>query len=554
MVICCDFACSKRFFKDPESFYPMDPTALKLNTIDTKTKRNIIFLCIVYATVHLFLILFLNPSVKGDDAVMGIMGLHASEFRLASLFYYGQPYNAAAGMFALLSAPFHLLITDASIAYLFSNLLISIGIFLLALRLSFLYFGRKVMNITAIFFIFSAGYTLLFRLLFADYLVSTFLNLLIVSLFLKFYYTKKKVFLALCGVVSGISHAALEFSLVFTLTCLALWFLRDKLFFLRKQILYFIVPYALSSLPLILYNIAHRFENIKMLLAGSFIHRFACSQGLIPSEVLFQENIVNPCSIFDQGGTFGSSSFFQSTIPSFLGEGYFGIVLFMLSAFLLLVAIVQHHRLLREFTPVFFTTLRSKMSIPPSFAVLFCVFCFFFFYLLSGFTDPKHLLPVVPFLFISLAVSVARVRIPHFKQLTILAFVILSLFSTYSLSLADPDFKEAINVMEERYITHVYSGYTLKWALVLNTKEHIVASCEGFAICGSSGRDSRYSAYEQGVEESGQFFYLFDKESSSTECMRSTPGVFPLFENGRYVLLEGSRETFNGLTTCEALA
>lgn len=473
-----------------------------------KSRNIFLVLFILFILSLIYANFFLVRSIGGDASVIGLMAKHTITKGKLHYFYYGQYYNGAGAIVSYLLIPFILLWDVSSLSVNLLLLLINIIFFILFYIIIFKIFNEKIANLSLLFFLFASNAFLLLRLTKLDYLISLILNTLLFYFFYKSVVEEGKIkYLILFGLTAAIAHWAFEFVLPLLFMMLVFWFIKDKQFFIKRRFGIFFASLLIGEIPLIIYNLKHNFANIKQLFAGTFIHRFVCEHNLLPGAVDFGGRIVNHCKIFGDTKIKSSLSTTLETIHSFFGDGtpgYIYLLVFLISLAYLLFLNYDNFKLI--FKDIF--RLNNSKIKKLKFIEIFIIsylLLYFLAYLVSGFSDTQHLLPIYPFLAIAMGISFNHFfSLQKAKQYSIMGIVLLCLVIFSSIisyiSIIDSGNKDdesnIINFLNENEINYVYTTYFIKWKLLFQSNEDIIASCRGLCPCGY-----RYPLYEEVVSK-----------------------------------------------------
>ncbi len=448
------------------------------------------FLVLVFVVINSFIGGLYYPT--GDMALFGIVGKHISEGKILPFFIYGQPYNGAATIFSYLLSLSFLAFGVNAIAYKLTMVFLSSTLLVIVYFFCLRNFDKKTAVISSLLAIFPPKGLIPVHLLFGDYLVAIILNFVFVVMFLAA--LKKNKYFFYAGFLAGVAYYGLEFAIPVIFVCLVVWLVKQKDMFKKSNFWKFLCGALVSLIPLAIYNVTHNFENLKQLLAGTFIHKIVCKVGLIPREVYFGSKIVDHCAIFGKTrGGFTLSGLITKTFPEFFGMGYYIIFLILIGfcAYLL----IKNHNQLR---------LNSKYLWLAAFFPVYLTL-----YILSGFSDTKHLSPWFPFLLIAFALLLLKIKSKNGYFFYVLTCILLisGIFNLAAFE-SEEGIPESVHELNKSNVSFLYAPYNEKWGVIFNSQESIIVSCSNMCYCGASGMSSRYPLYEEAVEQSRESNFL----------------------------------------------
>jgi len=477
------------------------------------TSKDIIFFIFLFIFILLLTYANLMPVriAGGDISVELLMAKHIITKGELHYFFLGQHYNGASAIQSYLLVPFFLLFGISSLSTNLLLLLTNIILFILLYVIVFMVFNRIIAILSVLFLMFATKAFWALRLIAHDYIVIFILNIIVFYFFYKAVIEEgKPKYIILFGLTAAIAYWALEFVIPLLFVMFIFWFIKDKKFFIRKRFGIFLASFFIGEIPLIVYNIKHNFANIKQLFAGTFIHRFICEHNLLPKTVDFDGRIVEHCKIF--GDTKIKSSLpetLETITHSFFGEGISGYI--YLSVFLISIIYIffLNYTNIKLIFKDLFKLKNSKIE-KLKFVEIFVIsylLLYFLAYLLSGFSDAQHLTPVYPFLAIAMGISFNHFFISQKNKpysiigVILIALVIISSMISYiSIIKSNPpnmeDESDVIKFLDENKIKYVYTTFFIKWKLIFQSNEDIIASCESLCPCNYA-----YPLYEEIVAQ-----------------------------------------------------
>jgi tetratricopeptide (TPR) repeat protein len=442
----------------------------------------IIFFFIGFLIRLPFLLLSLR-GVNSDQAMGGLMGIHILRGDFP-IFWWGQGYMGPVDSYL-----------NAIVTYLFglSNINSTIIPFLFSLFFPFITYllAREVFNReVAIFsFIFSSVPTVFFIILLkGDYMMPVFIGSLLLLLTVRLLKEKipenKEYSLHIVlGFLSGLGFWINWIILPYLATVFFFFFIKDRVFFMRRQFLIFCVSFFVGSLPFWIFNLTHDFWTFA-LLSGA-----GQRNPILATKVLLLDNI-----------------------PLFLGLKY---VDYPWSPFTILLGIIYIFLFSSLLIGIFRLEERKGMGVLIVFATLVCLS--FIFSRFGGLGSPRYLFPLYSVLPIFISFSLSYLKGRGRYLLYIISIIILSgnlyaVVDAYSAfkkpSERDPDTKGLVQFLKSKGIRHAYSDYTLVPRLTFESKEEI--------ICAEPVTE-RYQRYRDVLNTSYNFAYVFRLKGNPLE-------------------------------------
>jgi len=489
-------------------------------------KRKYLLLILLLALALRLGLLFSGQRyVDGDEAVVGMMAKHILTRGERPLFYYGQLYGGGHVIEAYLASFLYLLFGFSSITLKLVPLIFSLGIITLTYLLIERFFNERIAILSGLLLTLSSPFVKS-SLHLDGYIETIFFCLLSLFLFFSIYFEKKRNYgrIALFGLVCGLSCYLFDFAILYLLTYLLFLFVRDKKCFFRKTFLVSFFPFLLGLSPLIWINLKTNFLQVRHLIYGP--------------PLLFErpEELSKTFQFL-----FNIRDFFIHDLPAFHGSGaihlfvekisFFSWVHYFIFLSSLIFLVVRARRSLKN---LFFSLLPGRRFSPSAETWIICyLFIFIILYSFSPYAGgcPRFLLPLYPFIPISIAFFLnwlwERRRIQ--KAISILLLVLLlSIGLRYDISLARSDevidgkirtsgklASRIVEFLNDQDIRYIYTSYFLKWRIIFESNEAIVASHKHHGIL------HRYPLYERIVERAENFAYVFHLQDPSREFLEN---------------------------------
>ncbi len=496
-------------------------------------------LVIGFLTLRSFFVL-LRPNISHpEEALLGILIKHILEGRVTvSIFDYFSPHEGGTVAAALTAVPWCMIfgVSTATLRVisLFHGVIILGALFMFVNR----FWGRFAAIIAALLYILAppsfSHYTYLFFN--SEYFIM-FFNTLIMWFFLSIFFVpgnrKKPALYCALGFVCGFGIYYLFSSLLFTAWILLSWFLIDKLFFKRKEFLFFFVFFFFGLSPFAYYLVTH-WQIMANDLAANPLHYVRVesfpdlSEKLVFFPVFFVRNLVDSFHFeFFTGRRFGV----------FCNYVYF-IVLFLACFDLARARAVDFKKIFRSLIPVSRYDLDPGTVRPESLLAalpaLFFLFCFFSGYFNRATVQYRYFFPLYPVFFIFIALFISR-HLPVNKGMRTAAAVIpavllmgtclyanIRIIGTRDLW-AEYDLNGLIADLRTQGIRHAYSTFFYQWQIAFESNEDIVVSTQGIRYSYFPGVDwlvdwskyaERFKGYEKEVDAAVgaglKYAYIFD--------------------------------------------
>jgi len=238
----------------------------KLKSTKFTFNKSFIILFFLFLFSRLFLI-FYSPYIFHPEEIKETslgLDLATGELKLPFWAYIDSPHAGGSIFTALVNIPFYLIFGRNYLAQKINSLFFSLLIFLFLIKILTQEYGNKIIIPLAFLFIFPTP----------QYLRFSFFNIgniqeplffLLISLYLvyKIFFkredkTKNFFYLGL-SIGFGLWIHYLIFTVIVTL--LVIWFLKDGLFFLKKDFLRFFIGFLIGFSPFIIYNFFYEFAS-----------------------------------------------------------------------------------------------------------------------------------------------------------------------------------------------------------------------------------------------------------------------------------------------------
>jgi len=483
-------------------------------------KKKAIAIFLVFLLVRLILLFTSQRSLGGDPAIFASMAKNTYYYGENHFYIYGEPYIGGAAIESYLAViPFYLFgVSDLSfrlVSFSVSLLLAVISYFLLKK-----FFSVRIANI---FLLLAAVAPMPFITMNIEgrggYMEAMLFFVVLCYLFYEIFYENKNVNrnIVLFGLTSGIAYWNYEYILPFLMFFFIFWYLTDKKLLTHRTFWLFAVSLLVAMTPVIYYNITHNFSNIEHFMAGNAIHRFACDHNLLSPKTQYGNRIIDPCKIFEMNNfkpPFSFKYFIFNTLRTvFANYLYYAIVIALIGY---LIWINRKAVLLgfKSVVPSKKYNLNLKKTSKEVFLLGFSFFWIIAF-ILSGWMDDRHFLPIFPIILMTVAISIGRLQESKNFKMRMISWALLSLLLLSALMpLASAFFKPdkenisgTIDFLNQNNITHVYTNFPNKWKILFYTRENIIASCN---ICPCPGQ---YPGAEKQMINDKNTAYLFQNTS-----------------------------------------
>ena len=483
------------------------------NVPRTKTVILLFFLLLITAMgLRLFLLFTSQHYLDGDESMVGLMSLHIIEKGELPLFWYGIHYNGGGSWEAYIGSLFILLFGYSDISVKLSALFFSI------LILIFLYlwvkenFSDRMALLAMYFYVFSVSF-IAWNLKLRGHLTLIFMMLVQLWIYYRFLFQDKKTlgYAAITGLLSGLAVWCLETSLLLMAIFFIFWYRQEKIFFLKKQFLIFCLTFFFGVIPLIRENIIYNLANLKHLLGKGYIG-IETRNFIERIYLLFIKDLP---SIFH----WNTIQVYPSELPWFVWVGY------------LIAIIATVNFLIRLWKPLknwFLSSFSIKTQNILSMdyeKIVFIALYMFIFQIIFTFSNfsliaPRYLLPIMPSIFLVLALFIDRLlnikknitRV--FAWLILITWALTGMIVTYSVSkdftVIDgftesyaPDLPRLVSELKSTGINRAYSEKFIQYRIIFYSREDIIVSRfrnpRGGGVIGTPPF-SMYPEYEKIVE------------------------------------------------------
>lgn len=466
-------------------------------------------LYIYFGIVLLFLIMRLpllfsyGMYVSGDEAVVGIMAKHIMEGKQGSLFFYNQAYGGghsieayiAAFLFSLFGVKGFLL---KSIPLFFSLLVVLFSYYFLNN-----YFKKKIALISSALLLFFGAF-LEPSFTANGYLETMFFCLISMFLFFRIFFDGKKDYktLVLFGLVLGIAYWSFETSLFFLVTYLVFFFIRDKLFFLKKDFLIWFFSFLAASLPMLIMLVNNKFLNFRDISQNNniLINFFINFKNLFATELPYFHGINN---IHNFGEVFVTNW----VVYGLALISFFGLVYLNRNGLRLMFLLKKkNHRI-------------TKIKKETIFIIFIVIYILFYCFSAFAGVAPRYFVPLMPYCIFLIAIFLVRSNKKHIYFIFLILLLIIGVSDSLRLyqkgyvtdgiiNTGYATSSKIIDFLKKEDINNVYTTYFLKWRIIFESNEDIIASCNYLCPC-----RYRYAPYEEDVEKADNFAYVFHNSS-----------------------------------------
>ena len=454
----------------------------------------------LFLLLRLPLLFGYGSYVSGDEAVVGIMAKHITEGKENVLFFYNQVYGGghtieayiAALLFSIFGIKGYLL---KAIPLFFSLLVILFSYYFLSR-----YFSKKIALISIILLLFSNAF-LEPSFTANGYIETMFFCLLTMFLFCRIFFDRKKDYktLILFGFILGIAYWSFETSLFFLLTYVFFFFIKDKLFFLRKSFFIWFSSFLVGSLPMLVILINNKFLNFRDITQKNnlLINFFINLKNLLVNDLPYFHGIDNVHN-FDK-------IFFTNWIVYIIALiSFFGLI-------------YLNRKSLKK---IFLLNKNiNKMNKENIFIIFIIIYLLFYCFSAFAGVAPRYFVPLLPYCIFLIAIFITKINKKYFYFIFLIFLLIMGISDTVGLHQKDyvidgiiktkyDTSSKIIDFLKINDINYVYTTYFLKWRLIFESDEEIIASCNHLCPCGY-----RYIPYEEAVKNSENFVYVFHNTS-----------------------------------------
>lgn len=498
---------------------------------------NLVFKIIMIATTKRYLM--------NDEAAVGMMALAIDESHEIPFYPTFDARGGGHVVEALMSVIGFKLFGISDFVVTSVPALLSCLIIAMVYATLYRYFGKKLALSAAAFLSISTSFV------FHNFYVNGAMTAMLAAwigfhCFCGFYFerARKLFYLAAAGIWYGFSYYCFEYSLLYLIVSLALWFLRDGIGIVDRwrQGLVLIAGLLIGAAPTLYFNFTNSFLNFKLVYGSA-------GDASSPVVLRFFSNVTRLASR-DLPAFFGYDIYdFPDRIHPLAYAAY--ALLLVGSAGLLLTRMSALLRLLTAgFGPNRYVPKGDDR------AVIFILFILGYagMYCLAPVSGlaPRYLLPFYPFLAIVFAGGVIELyrRQPLLGLGTGVLFTTVQLFFNYQFAL-DPTIQEwkikthgaSIKQVKQFLVSNNYTTvmtpYDLKWKLMFESKGRIV--CASYMFGYDTDRDYNVEVYDRVNRRHSSLVALFHKDFLFTKIMlRIDPEkAFELDEFHAYLKSDG---------------
>ena len=386
---------------------------------NSKSIKILLILCIIYILFRLT-ILFTSPYIfNSEETRMGLIAkeiMGGSKIPIFEYQYLFVPHQGGLIINSLFIIPLFYIFGEHAISIKLLWLLTSLGALIILYCFLNKFFSRKVAILASLLFILSPQLFTIHTLTdVAVYNGAVFFTVLIMYLFYNTFFNNKPKFrnLALFSLICGFALYFELSSLVMIFTCLLFWFIFDKKFFLKKWFFIFILFFLIGFSPSLYYNFTHGFDGYLTLSPGNLFQ--GTNLIISPSSKLFNLLTQDLPNSFNQVLNFKENIYFRYTPPlTLLNYSYY--LIFILSFIYLIylnrknilksiTGLIPHNKF--NIKPNKFKKEIFILAYPIIFAIIYSISIYY-----TGpngwHTGYRYMLPVYPFIFIIIALSIVN--------------------------------------------------------------------------------------------------------------------------------------------------
>jgi len=230
-------------------------------------KEHRTFLCIVslFLLLRVPLLFTSQAHLDADEAVVALMAKHIAEKGVHPVFFSGLPYNGGASVEAhlssLISIPFGLTRTTAKS----SALLLSLGLLVATYMFCRRWLGKTQADIASLLLITAEPLIVWNLKIRGGYLETMIFSVLIPWTAFAIFSTerRKSLYISLLGFLCGCALWCQEMSISIIGTAFLFWFATDRRFIIRRSFILFPLFFVLGNSPSIWFNLNNEFLNWK---------------------------------------------------------------------------------------------------------------------------------------------------------------------------------------------------------------------------------------------------------------------------------------------------
>ncbi|MFA5319828.1 MAG: glycosyltransferase family 39 protein [Candidatus Omnitrophota bacterium] len=429
-----------------------------------------------------------------EEASLGLFIKHILEgSRPVSFFDYFLPYSGGSLITCLLSVPFCKIAGVSILALRWCSILHNAAILVLLYFFARRFWGERVALLTAFFYVLSppsySHYTSLF--LSGEYFIN-FLDITVLYLFLRLFFPvrpqgerRQMLLTAALGFFSGLAVYFLFSSILFVSLAAGGWIILRGRFMRAKELFWYAAAFLIGVSPYIYYVSVHslRYDLLAYFFPEdpvSLAHKIKWFFTFLPAE-------------FARSFHF---EFFSYYPGRFFWNYIYAFVMFAAWLYLFWINRGSFKRM--------FCNLRRRLPgqvfavqpvIKPEIIlllvpVLFVIFCFFSPYCRPLVFHYRYFFPLYPVFYLLTAISITTLFSGTVKMAKPFALAVVLLLSFISWrgvtgTFGKQDFwdasplPEVISFMKSEGIGYVYTDYFLKWQILFESEERVIASCDG---------------------------------------------------------------------------
>jgi len=451
-----------------------------------------------------------QSHIDSDAAEIGMMAKHILERGEHTIFAWKQPYTGGYSFEAHLAAAIFYFFGVSVYSLKMVGLVLSLTLLTISYIFTYAFFGMRLAVVSSLLLSLATPLLRWNLQMRGGYLESMIFTVLIFSIMFKIFFGERTMakwrHYALWGFLSGLAWWNSEIILSFLVTSIFIWFIHDRRFFVKVSFPIWVFFFLIGNTLTIYYNLTHDFQNVK------YVFGFLLMKGNTPFEIsgLYAYFLVKLRFI---------SEVFLFTLPRFFETdnewSYFRRIsisswfqyLILLSAMCHAICNIRGNKAL----------LNKKSS------MLFFVLAHLAAYCFANPYGPQVqrffllLYPYISIFTADLILSLnARRRFMRILGASAFVFIVLTGEISYIDSLAeesewkDPDptgpyiqtkgetIPRIISFLESQGIVYVHTTHYIKYRLIFESQERIIASSEFF-----HPERNFYPLYENMVREAG---------------------------------------------------
>ncbi len=490
--------------------------------------------------LYLSVLLTSQSHVDGDEAVVGIMAKHIIMMDYFPIFFLSQPYGGGGAIEAYLAVIPFLLFGVSSLTFKSIALFFSLATIIVTYKFCLIHFNKK----TAIFSsIILASATPLIEWHFkmrGGYIIVLFLSIIILHIFteiIKKEHNNRSHYLLL-GFTSGFAYYNMELIVPLLTTLFIASFYWKKKFWSLKKISLIIAGCITGLLPVIYYNLTNDFLNIHYILNQR-------GENIL---LLFKDTPLKIVFNYLPAFFFGRNA--DQYITDIPGKAYLeyiiylGLTIYLFFNTLPYILLITKNRFNRE------KNFLNNNALNIISIILLFIVIFFIFSVISKGTQrsPRYFLPLYPLLAILIGYGLNTLIINHnilHRTGGVCVLLLLVCFGVFNhVSYIRPcsvnddvliNEKDVVNVptscktltgimeyLKKEGISRVRATYFLKWRLLFESNEQMIASTHGLSPGGY--RDILYDEYVNAGDKAALILHKNDIQlkrfMSSSYCYK----------------------------------